>query len=904
MNKFMQQTQTLFTKIICTMIMSTLVLLPFPTNLNLAYGADDEVSQESACEENINEDGSAGIYKVGCKFNEDLAKSKIKDHYPEGMAGIIEQFIGATFAMIGVSLFFTPIPKHIAMCPSNIGAKLTFPIVQAGSLSYLLGELAANAEFRKASKIAVDSTFAMKKDELDDDKDLAQENKESNNKQLEAYGALMDIYDAQVSGLEKKVMMATLAEGAFLTATGIEAKNILNMNSVYLNSDLSGTAKAKALYTSLSTNVGTLSAQAATYAAVLPPGSMATQAAACTAAATALSSYLGLSSSQVAQITASISAEKSAKLATTEAQSTGIIGFFSTIISNIKTGLLSMAPPQADAEVAMDNAQATTNDAKDIAFKSARAPLVSTITTQATTCSSPAGASAIEAITSLELLNTLPVYCGGVQTHKGATRDSSFGPLATNYEVADHSTISQIASSTPLKDNKQYVKAIIENTLRRIVMHRMNNETLTHPQTRLKKIATNELYIQRVMEQQDKIIDDNYIQKKFEQLQREHGIGSEQSQNYLLSMIESLKSEILIKSAHASAFKELLNIGVKVGLLYYSLNSWMKENAFPKPKSRLWTWGIMSGVNAAVIAFDSKSKKEAKSRYDIVVKEAQRFADSHSLRTKISGAVSGTGSKLNLVKSSRTAALQSQAGIQTCATAKGNTFVPSVCPSILKKQTFTFPVDKRVVGSSSSPTMKALGNISSGVYSAASTGLQGDTSTVSAAVGGLGSLNNALKTNNANLIKSLENDVFSNSNTQNKAEPNKLSASLVKFKKAFSGNPQSSGILTSDLDSGNSSLSGKLEKLEKSSTASIKSSAGGLNKVSVPSTPTFDFNIDGGTESLDSVEPQRTASLSKEESLSDFQINNAEINENKDVNIFKQISNRYLRSYPVLLEEK
>ena len=178
---FRQFTQALIT----SMIICTLVFLPYPANLNNAYAEDSNTTDIAETDGGVECDdgtggtnGGADVYRVGCEFNEDLAKSKAENHYGDGTKGIVEQFVTAIFALIGVSLFFTPSPLSVAECPMNQGGSISIPIVQAGSLAYLIGDISANAKFKEASKMAVDHSFQAKEDEKKEDAEESKKAKE------------------------------------------------------------------------------------------------------------------------------------------------------------------------------------------------------------------------------------------------------------------------------------------------------------------------------------------------------------------------------------------------------------------------------------------------------------------------------------------------------------------------------------------------------------------------------------------------------------------------------------------------------------------------------------------------------------------------------------------------------
>ena len=239
MGKLLKSTIAAF---INSLIAMTLILAPIDYQgggqINSAYAADEKEEKQDVdidcdtAEDRNSQEGNRGVYKAGCEFNDDMAKSKMKDHYGEGTMGMIEQFIGAVFAMIGITAIATPTPNSIAACKGHLGAKVTFPIVAGGSLAYLIGEMQANAKFKEASKESVDHAFAAKKTEevnregtkeaRDESRKTAKKNREENLKQIKAYEALEKIYQAQVDGMSTKVKMATAAEIAYLAAEGVE----------------------------------------------------------------------------------------------------------------------------------------------------------------------------------------------------------------------------------------------------------------------------------------------------------------------------------------------------------------------------------------------------------------------------------------------------------------------------------------------------------------------------------------------------------------------------------------------------------------------------------------------------------------------------------------------------------
>jgi len=127
-----------------------------------------------------------------------------------------------------------------------------------------------------------------------------------------------------------------------------------------------------------------------------------------------------------------------------------------------------------------------------------------------------------------------------------------------------------------------------------------------------------------------------------------------------------------------------------------------------------------------------------------------------------------------------------------------------------------------------------------------------------------------------------------------------LKDSLSNFKTMFKGSPVNSNPKGFN---GGSILAVDEKKVDKDKKSSNKSAIAAIPKFNMPSKSGngFDFDLDdesGGSEILDTELPK-----GEEESLADFKLNENDIIDKPEANIFKVISNRYLRSYPVLLEE-
>lgn len=234
-----------------SMIIMTLILSPIPFGeINQAQAQDREKKEDCR----TNEQRETGVYKAGCKFNENLNKEDIDSAYSDGIKGMIEQMIGSMFAMISISLIakeqrgvsipdnpvdgFVPISPRQATIPLNCSAhvapKITPPMVAAGSLAHLVGEVRANLAFQDMADKTVNKNFGQArldeshdrtikdKEEREAAKAEAEKREEENDKQVASYKALRDVYSGQAEILEDKLKLVKFNEAMLIGAEAVE----------------------------------------------------------------------------------------------------------------------------------------------------------------------------------------------------------------------------------------------------------------------------------------------------------------------------------------------------------------------------------------------------------------------------------------------------------------------------------------------------------------------------------------------------------------------------------------------------------------------------------------------------------------------------------------------------------
>ncbi|MBT4790779.1 MAG: hypothetical protein HON90_04345, partial [Halobacteriovoraceae bacterium] len=555
-------------------------------------------------------------------------------------------------------------------------------------------------------------------------------------------------------------------------------------------------------------------------------------------------------------------------------------------------------------EAAQNHANALKNDAADIGYKGTRTTLQASILGTSSLCTS-VSAVVNDHIAAIEANRNVPIPCCGVLTEKGATLDSvSFGKIPNQDQVADASAANSIVDIN--KNHKYYVKVIIENVLRKIAMQKINKMQISTPVEKIRKIASIDSYINYIVENQSALFEKENIQKEIKKLHDRNDIKDKNIENYFLSTISKLKKEMLVDSANAGDdFKELLKLGVKLLLLYYTMGSWLKENALPKPSTRAWTWGIMSVVNAAIIKFDTDSKKEAESRVATVQAEREAFVKSHANNSVYGNKNAKDKGEYELGQVEMGQQKRGKNGLIGCAVPKGNGFAPTECPSVIPRQRFNFPQAKRT-NVSGSLTGQALGMIGNMSHAAASNGMiDSDDSFSAGKIDKLSAVTSALRKRNDKLIKKYD-DLTNKRDKSLKKKSLPLSKSMAKFKTLFTGNPKKTGVSKAQMAAGSNLVLPKLEKLKKKQAKLAK-----IKPINIPKFESagiasgagdFDFGMDDGVAGSDAPIIEGGEAKAGEK-LEEFVIDAGEINDNQHVNIFKLISNRYLHSYSTLLDE-
>ena len=966
----------------------TFVLSPIPpikNNLSVVY------AQEAGCEENVNQDGTPGIYRVGCQFNEDLAKSDVKASYElqeNKVAKIVEQYIGIIFALVMVSSFgYKYTMRSVVDCPMNRTASVTLLMTQLASLALIIGEIRTNLKFREASKKAVDKTFGAKENENTGDKEQNEKNRSSNDKQLETYETLAQVYDDQTDALRGKKVASILAEVAYLSATVIETSAILGYKSLCKASKAGVTATLKGELVNLETAFATANSEAASRAA----SNDASGSASCTGLATTIQKEITENQKEAAQ--RELEAKKALAKAEAEdaKEAVAMTKLWYGMINALKAGankiteflgkagsFIGKQAKKVAASIKKGIQNAARKEAADIKEQSK----TSVATTTGSLCATLAlykqakslgqtaretpiyccGGDLVAKNTDVEAgkttnelekqaKNRLKAMAGNIQNSGalgvleriGSFIAQNFTKDAAQFKTYDeYPTISIPLVGSSIMDKKTDIyygsedesvpsetpeveafnsintfKEITYSFLNRVALE-MVYKNLDHskPEHSLKQIAKTEKQIQKMIEEQFSVTKINSelatLKNKVKEEKLEPHELFLESQKYINKLGESL-----ISSAHATSdiWKELLNIGVKLFALQYFLKGFVREYGLVKPRNRAILWGLMSAINAGLIKFQSEAIDESEKRADAVRAEARRFAESAAKKMDRADEDAekrgeGSGGELNLERFTPLAVSSGVRGaIDLCATVTqrgvNRAPCPSKIPDSLGNTTSLSPSQRNLTGVNFQRNLSDLRRLSGNVVTGA---VDGDNGLTSANIEALGGNRPAIRKLAENLAERLDRQ---NGDIDSKGNQRKGRVSLLKSLKdsfRFSTKQRNSTPLKpEEFDSINATAnSGALAEIKK---IEDKENKGG----SIFTPPTFDFKTPkSNSGSLDfsfgdeseSITTTDDVSEKAAEGFASFDIDDENISPKKDVSIFKLISNRYLLSYPILLEEK
>lgn len=354
---------------------------------------------------------------------------------------------------------------------------------------------------------------------------------------------------------------------------------------------------------------------------------------------------------------------------------------------------------------------------------------------------------------------------------------------------------------------------------------------------------------------------------------------------------------------------EVLNVGSKYLMLKAILNMLGVTELFLKPKSRALIWGALTLLSTAIIIFDNKALKGVEKNIAIVKAEKKRYKNSAVARTGLdSGSSRNSNAGAKLEKYDMTASRTKGMSVKACVVAKGDAFAPGNCPSIIPKQRVSLPEISNHISHHLTPDhLKGLSLTTDALYGAASGSDMGAESMSDSTLDKINNTRNALK----NLAASLKSEYEKDENAKRARrglKADSLNKTMANFKKSFSNTSGSSKSGFGGAAIG-SSYKGHSKTASYSPRSKYKkksgSSTGGSLKGSGKSRGGFDLDFgDDDSSSSSGLSKSKTKNKIKHsDKMRDYEIGMNDINARKEIPIWKILSNRYILSYPKLLEE-
>tara|TARA_B100001971_G_C18268008_1_gene596087 strand:- start:20447 stop:23788 length:3342 start_codon:yes stop_codon:yes gene_type:complete len=354
----------------------------------------------------------------------------------------------------------------------------------------------------------------------------------------------------------------------------------------------------------------------------------------------------------------------------------------------------------------------------------------------------------------------------------------------------------------------------------------------------------------------------------------------------------------------------ILNVGAQFMLIQGLLGKIGKNWAFVKPIGRSITWGLMTGILILVNTWDKKALDKVKERIKLIEDERAKYIASSAR----SGIGAGEGYQAGQYQANSYQANAQNGGeafIKQCAVPAGEGFKPASCPQKTTKSAFDVPkVDKVTAKLVSPDSFRGMATVSN-LSSKTSNGNLSDGDLSDSNLAAIEKQFNAIKARNDGLIKGLDN-LEKKQFRNKKNKPSSLAKTIAAARNAISGNVKAiEGSLASFGSNGSPNvISNKKDKGDNGVVTASGSKAGGsAGGAATPAAGGFNLDLLGDEFGDDSAaggdgSADGATAAKAEENLNDFEINHDDINKKKEVSIFKILSNRYILSYPKVLEEE
>ena len=475
-----------------------------------------------------------------------------------------------------------------------------------------------------------------------------------------------------------------------------------------------------------------------------------------------------------------------------------------------------------------------------------------------------------------------------------------------------------------LEDRKEFMKIVMRSGIENFVLSTYTDKLMQNPKLYIETVAENSRKIDLLMDYFEKeVLDDinnNMAMDNYDKVQesmkrfvkkvsnllvpKAHAIGGGMAMMAGGMLLQMVGSQI-----ENPWVKEIFNIGSKLMLLQGLLGKLMKNYALNRPIGRSITWPIMSGLGIAIAVSLKKTEEKIQNNIEIVEKERQRFIDSAAARTGLSGNKVNGNSSVQLEKYDPTANLSNSMNIKACAVPNGNGFSPAMCPAVVPKQKFSLPELKGKMRNTINPDfLKGMSMMSKYARGVSSGSINGESMSDSD-LDDISNLSNALAQHNAKLREEVDKHNSGIKTKDGRKLPN-LKATIASFKRGFgsgSAGGSSAAPLASTGGEAYQRRGGKVTTNNVVNKGKKPTTSVGGGSVAAVKAPDFDLDFGdedaGGVANADGTAAD-SAGTKGPEKLEDFVLKHDDINKRSEVPIWKILSNRYILSYPKILEEE
>ncbi len=508
----------------------------------------------------------------------------------------------------------------------------------------------------------------------------------------------------------------------------------------------------------------------------------------------------------------------------------------------------------------------------------------------------------------------VPTGYGAFSLQKDVKVKSLFGESSTT--STNNSPELNKKQKIKLENLKFYARNMFESNLRGLMIRLAPKVDKKKPMESLKQIVDTSKKIDRVMLEFDKYLDSDFLFMLRDEKVNNNSLAFKK-------VINKVMSELFIPQANAGMLSiaagaglsmaggmvdgpwgEVLNVGGKVVLLHGIIGKFAKRYALVSPVSRAVTWttlGLMSNWSKNLA---NNAYAQVEKNLKVVEAEKKRFKESGANAS--GNLLTGTGTgELNLKSNESNANKKGSMNIKQCAVANGDEFLPAPCNQITPRESFQVSgvstsgsLESNPIGFAHSVmTDTAFGSSNDPTYASSLT--SGQTANLDKAQKAMADL--------ADKKRKIYDDMMKESKAYKDAGGESLQAQIGKLKKVLFNDGITGG--SSDIIGGANSaaIDDTMASAKPANKLGTGSKVGGdSSSVSAqavaPAVPTFDLDF-GDTSVDDGTKAASGKSKKKEGRLDDYVVKHNDINKRKDVSIFKILSNRYILSYPKVLEE-